>query len=455
MSSEMTPEIAASLKTVSTSSAVQCKELLGAGGQGEVYRAAHDGKAYALKWFFDQHASLSQRKLIENLIQQGSPGPGFLWPEDLVVSSRSRSFGYLMPLRESRFRSFTDLVAGRVDPSFATLLDVATNLCSSFHNLHAKGLCYRDINFGNGFFDPTTGETLICDNDNVAENNSDVDTVLGTPDFMAPEIVNQKAKPSRSSDYFSLSVLLFYIFHIQHPLVGKKVLAIRSFDRPAREKLFGVEPVFIFDPDDNSNEAISDSRHDPLGEAGRTAIPYWQDIYPSVLKKAFIRAFTQGISNTTARLNGRGWIDVLSAARNSLFRCEHCNREVFLDDDRAIRRCWNCTRETGPRFVLGIRDKQIALYVGKSIRNGDIADPWQDDASKKFGEIVAHPTDPNVRGLKNNTAVAWVSQAATAGATPVEVPPGKSVPLFHGTSVTAGNLRFQILASQASSAVSL
>jgi hypothetical protein len=56
---------------------------------------------------------------------------------------------------------------------------------------------------------------------------------------MAPEVVLGKSRPSRETDYFSLSVLLFYLFHIQHPLLGKKILSIRAWDLPAREKLFG------------------------------------------------------------------------------------------------------------------------------------------------------------------------------------------------------------------------
>jgi len=41
---------------------------------------------------------------------------------------------------------------------------------------------------------------------------------------------------------------------IHHPLEGKKEVAIHSFDLPAMTKLFGTEPVFIFDPVDRSNE---------------------------------------------------------------------------------------------------------------------------------------------------------------------------------------------------------
>lgn len=63
------------------------------------------------------------------------------------------------------------------------------------------------------FFDPDTGDVLICDNDNVSANGIDNSSVYGTPRFMAPEIVMGQAKPSRNTDLYSLAVLLFYMFN--------------------------------------------------------------------------------------------------------------------------------------------------------------------------------------------------------------------------------------------------
>jgi hypothetical protein len=39
------------------------------------------------------------------------------------------------------------------------------------------GYSYRDISFGNLFFDPDTGDVLICDNDNVSANGKDMSGV--------------------------------------------------------------------------------------------------------------------------------------------------------------------------------------------------------------------------------------------------------------------------------------
>ena len=251
-------------------------------------------------------------------------------------------------------------------PRFRELVTVGLGLADSFFKLHAKGLCYRDISFGNAFFDPKTGEILICDNDNVTENRSPRVSVLGTPDFMAPEIVRGEALPSRQTDLFSLAVLLFYIFHIQHPLVGKKILAIRSWDLAARTKLLGNEPVFIFDPQDKSNEAV-DRSVDPLGEAGANALVYWT-IFPKFLRDTFTQSFTTGLRDAEhGRITEGEWRRVLSQLRDSIFYCGPCNSENFYDPD-AIKatggkpgNCWKCGKELRLPFRIRIEKSIIML----------------------------------------------------------------------------------------------
>ncbi len=199
----------------------QVEEFLGVGGQGEVYRATWEGQSVALKWYFQDTATEDQRGILAAIFEDrlSPPSSAFLWPLDIAHARGIAGFGYIMRLREPRFKGLLDLVAGRIDPKFRILATLGLGLADSFYKLHAKGLCYRDISFGNAFFDPTTGEVLICDNDNVTANRSLKVSVLGTPDFMAPEIVRREALPSRQTDLYSLAVLLFYIFHIQHPLV--------------------------------------------------------------------------------------------------------------------------------------------------------------------------------------------------------------------------------------------
>lgn len=433
------------LSSLTTKKNIRVIELLGAGGQGEVYRVSSENGEWALKWYFEHTASDEQRKGISKLIEDGPPGQYFLWPKEMVVSQTSKSFGYLMPLREKRYQSFLDLVTGRIDPTFAILMTVGLNLVDSFHKLHAAGLCYRDISFGNGFFDPVTGEILICDNDNVSPNNSQSKSVLGTPDFMAPEVVLGKAQPSRETDYFSLSVLLFYLFHIQHPLLGQKVLSIRAWDLPAREKLFGSEPVFIFDPTDSSNKAIDNAKIDPLGEAGKNALPYWNLIYPSELKSAFTTSFTDGLKSPAKRLVSSHWKKVLTNALNSIFRCS-CGSEVFHDPKPQENKCWNCKKVTKPKFLLRMQHQLIAASAGKKLYDSQLRESILDIGSPQIAEIVQHPKDPNTLGLRNLTQANWTAQIV-GDAKMLTVPSGKSVPILQGTIVNVGSFQIEFKAT--------
>ncbi len=66
------------------------------------------------------------------------------------------------------------------------------------------------------------GDILICDNDNVTSEKHADKSILGTPRFMAPEIVRGDGLPNVQSDLFSLSVLLFYMFMVHHPLKASR-----------------------------------------------------------------------------------------------------------------------------------------------------------------------------------------------------------------------------------------
>ncbi len=219
--------------------------LIGSGGQGEVYSAVWQGVSVALKWYFPHQATVEQRRAIQALIRFGPPNKRFLWPMEMVSIPGKPGFGYLMPLRDPKCKSIIDLMKRRVEPSFHTLITSCIELAHSFLQLHSKGLCYRDVSFGNVFFNVETGAILICDNDNVAINGDKRSGVMGTPRFMAPEVVRDEADPDTQTDLFSLSVLLFYLLLVHHPLEGEKENEIKCLDLPAMRRLYGDNPLFL------------------------------------------------------------------------------------------------------------------------------------------------------------------------------------------------------------------
>lgn len=415
------------------------KDFLGDGTQGEVYRISASGKELALKWYKEGFAKKEQWDILQNLISLGSPTPKFLWPLELMEIKNIPGFGYIMPLRGSNFKGLIDLMKGRIDPGFNILITAGFELADSYFHLHSMGLCYSDINFGNAFFDPNDGKVLICDNDNVVVNKSDMSSVMGTPYFMAPEIVRGEARPSRDTDLYSLSVLLFYMFHISHPLEGKKQTAIHAWDYPAMVKIFGKEPVFIFDPNNDSN------RPDPA--VHKHAETYWK-IYPKFLKNLFIRAFTDGLKDPeNGRVQENEWRSALIRLRDSIIYCQKCSSENFYDLD-AIRedpsyrhKCWNCKSEISIPARIKINSLVKMLNYNTVLYQHHL-DGMSYNFDEKVAQMTPNPKNPDIWGLKNLTNVTWVAEKLDGAK--IEVKPGQSISIISGLIIDFGTSKGEI-----------
>jgi eukaryotic-like serine/threonine-protein kinase len=433
------------VQTVSSRMPCEVLQFLGGGGQGEVYRAKLGEKTVALKWYFPSYLQYDNRlrERLDKAIELGQPSDRFLWPIELSSSQGIPAFGYIMLLREPQYKSITDLMFRRVETSFRALATAGFELAHSFYQIHAKGLCYRDISFGNVFFDPKTGEIRICDNDNV-DVNGQPGAIDGTPYFMAPEIVRGEASPGADTDLFSLSVLLFYLFHINHPLFGKRVMNIRSLDLPALKMLCGFEPVFIFDPSDDSNEPVSLS-DDPYAEAGGNALEFWQ-VYPKFFRDLFIRAFTEGLRDPQhGRVRESEWRAAMIRLRDSIIYCPHCSKQNFYDAEALKANggkpdlCWSCKEEIQlpPRIRIG-KDVVMLNYDAKIYHYhiDKMYDFSQLDYSNAVGEMSQHPKNPNIWGIKNLSDNKWVITYADKRLN--DVAPGQSVSLSVGTKINFG-----------------
>jgi DNA-binding helix-hairpin-helix protein with protein kinase domain len=427
--------------TVQTTTGHPCtiETFLGGGGQGEVYRAQLDGKPIALKWYFPEQATPAQQQNLDTLIRKGPPSLHFLWPMELATASGVPGFGYIMPLREPRYKGIVDLMKRRIEPSFRSLATAGLQLAQSFLELHAQGLCYRDISFGNVFFDPDTGDIQVCDNDNVAIDGQGSNGVLGTPRFIAPEVVRGEAVPSTQTDLFSLAVLLFYLFHIHHPLEGQQEAAIKCFDLPAMNKLYGTDPLFIFDPANATNRPVPGLHDNPLA--------YWP-IYPQFLRDRFTRAFTAGLHDPHERIRESEWRATLMQLRDAILYCGHCGAENFYDGE-ALRAnggqpgpCWSCQRSLTLPFRLRLGREVIMLNHDTQLYPHHLDPQRLYDLSQPLAAVQQHPQNPNLWGLKNLSAVKWVM--TTADGTIRDVEPGRSVGLAVGVKINFGPVEGEI-----------
>lgn len=397
-------------------------ELLGEGGQGQVYRGTVNGKEYALKYYTSHQSSEFCENLLHN-IRTGSPDKHFLWPLAMVDGSIHQC-GYLMELRPKGYQEFSQFLLARVRfSSWSAIVNAALSVTLAFRSLSRAGLSYQDLNDGNFFFHPDTGDVLICDNDNVTPPDTNLG-ILGKCRYMAPEVVKGICKPNNLSDYYSLSVILFMILFANHPLEGKRSCELPCFNDAVEHELYGRSPLFIYDPNDQSNT--------PVPGVHSNVIRRWP-LYPLFIREAFIRAFSQEILNDpNRRITCNEWLQILSQLRALVVPCG-CGNEFFFDLRSVSSNCFNCGHVMAKPLMLSCQHGETPLALGKRLFISDVNGA---DFLSPLGQVVANTKNPSIWGLRNETTSAWEAVYPNQTKT---IESGQALLLMRGITVTIDN----------------
>ena len=323
---------------------------LGRGGQGIVYLVDVQGVKMALKWYFNPPGKDFYRNLEHN-IASGAPSDAFLWPEYLTEQQHG-SYGYVMKLRPHNYYEFGNFLLAKVRfKSFGAMLSAAMKICDGFMMLHRFGYSYQDLNDGNFFIDPSTGDILICDNDNIMPQG-EKSGIMGKARYMAPEIV-AGGIPDKYSDRFSLSVILFMLFYANHPFEGSKVVACPCMTESFEKKFYGSEAVFIYDPTNKSNL--------PVRGIHQNVIKRWP-VLPQILRETFTHEFSQELLNDpTKRIIEQSWKKIISQLRDSLVICPHCGEETFVDLQTTASTCICCGKAVDTSIRLKFDNRTLPL----------------------------------------------------------------------------------------------
>ena len=407
--------------------------LLGSGGQGDVYLVNYAGKNMALKWY-KRNAFAEPTLFANNLrsnIRAGAPTPEFLWPLDLT-KQKDGTFGYIMELRPPAYYEASEFFLHHVYfPSFKRAVDACLSIVTAFRVLHNAGYCYQDINGGNFFIEPSTGKVLICDNDNVAINGTETG-VLGTPRFMAPEVVTGDAMPNVQSDRHSMAVLLFMLLCMNHPLEGKRSL-VPALDASMQRKLYGTDALFIMDPDNRANE--------PDRKVHHNALAVWACL-PQHLRDMFCRSFSQtALSNPNRRPSEAEWMFELVRFRSEIVRCS-CGNEMFVEDG-ARSFCERCGKPANVPFVLELPSYKLPGVVDTRLYRCQTCVCAADVALDPIALVTASQRGNQRRlGIRNVSEGPW--SATTSKGDNRTVDPGAVIPLRDGISFIANDQTIRI-----------
>jgi serine/threonine protein kinase len=262
-------------------------------------------------------------------------------------------------------------------------------------------------------------------------------------EYMAPEIIRGTADPSTQTDLHSLAVLLFYLWVWHHPFHGEMEYRFHCWDIPAKKKVYGETPVFVFDPDDASNRLPQDPDY---------AIAKERWAYcPEELRDTFTRAFTEGLRDPDRRVTEGEWQGLFSRIKDRIAGCPRCKAENFAGPDGHVPPCWHCHTGIIPPPVLSIRRTSgnipLLLSLGTTLRKRHISSATpMDDGAEVVGKVVPHPSIAGAAGIRNLSKDPW--QITFPDGRITDVPPDRAVPLHPGTTIRIEGIELVILATE-------
>jgi serine/threonine protein kinase len=231
---------------------------------------------------------------------------------------------------------------------------VCVNIARGVARLHRAGLAHSDLSYNNVLIDPISGAASIIDIDGLVVPGLFNPEVIGTADFIAPEVIATKhlsvtdknrKLPSIRTDLHALAVLIYMYLLYRHPLRGGRYFG--QIDEVEEENLLmGSKALFIEHPTDNSNRNFKREYGDnlekfkPFTDLRKT--PY--TITGPYLKELFEQAFIKGLHNPMERPPAEIWEQALIKTNDLKLHCSNtkCDQKWFIYNNTKDTHCPFC-----------------------------------------------------------------------------------------------------------------
>jgi serine/threonine protein kinase len=216
--------------------------------------------------------------------------------------------------------------------------------------LHAAGLAHSDLSYRNVLIDPLTACASVIDIDGLVVPQRFPPDVVGTPDFIAPEVLRtmplaitdaKKSLPCIETDRHALAVLIYMYLLYRHPLRGGK---IHDPDPTRDEELhMGERAIFIEHPTDKTNRPrVADFRPTDLPFADPAKIP--AKVCGPYLHGLFQKAFIEGLHQPNLRPSANDWESALVKTVDLIQPCANskCAQQWYVFDNSTKPACPFC-----------------------------------------------------------------------------------------------------------------
>lgn len=239
---------------------------------------------------------------------------------------------------------------------------ISVKLARAVRRLHMAGLAHSDLSYKNVLVDPRTGSSCVIDIDGLVVPGKYPPDVVGTPDFIAPEVMatahRRPGDPGRKlpnvyTDRHALAVLVYMYLLYRHPLKGARIYDPQDDARDERLRL-GERALFVENPSDPSNRPGPNELQEAyLPWADVSRIPH--TVTGPLLSKLFERAFVDGLHTPEKRPSADEWEMALVRTVDLLIPCPNpsCEQKWYVGSVERALVCPFCgTRAEGPHPAL-------------------------------------------------------------------------------------------------------
>lgn len=416
------------------------KKIIGSGSQGVVYE--DESEKYVIKFYYPAESEMLDVERLERIsfikdidipknfvaILDVIEEPYIGYVMEKVVDHKPLNH-YLIPDKHKDFEEWYNEGFG-----LRERIIIGYIIAKAFSELERNNFSYCDISGNNILINTEKNASIkLIDVDNIYIAGKGNAAILGTPRYIAPEVISRQKNPDVLSDNYSLAVILFELLRIGHPYISDDILD----GTPEME-----------------DEALA-GKHPYVSKENSTNMLPEELVFTDKLSLLFRKCFVDGQKNRLRRPSAYEFEKALLEASNSLVKCPHCGAwHYLLEKEDEKGKCAWCGEESKSEAALEFYDllfegdnyndsisiktqKLVSTYV---LRNGknyikDLYVLRYDDATRERRTVGNYFTIARTKDgflAYNEFSKKGVKCKKVSGKSTVEIPNEKAMKLEDG-----------------------
>lgn len=305
-------------------------EKLGEGGQGIVCKTNYPNVLVKVSKSLSDSKYDKESKHLAWIMRLDLYGLPIARPLSLI--QEKKRVGYVMELMDGLIplKTFLETMQEKGINGFLETgglqrrLILLAKLARTLAKLHGMGLAYGDLSPDNIFVSKEVeySEVWLIDCDNICYHSRKSDLKIYSPDYGAPEIINDISGVNTYTDSWGFAVIAYQLLTMNHPLKGD---VVQDGEPELEEKALAGDLPWVNHPEDKSNYCSG-------------GIPSHL-VFGKKLSTLMDQCFRAGLNTPEERPTMSTWAEAFEEAAAVTLKCEECESSFYYNDKQQCLFC--------------------------------------------------------------------------------------------------------------------